>query len=78
MGTRILLDCAQVCQNLNNGPNILKVSGNIAAIIVECFIWYISLMYLLKCRSYEAFNADDLYKTSRQKLQIEKVIIPIL
>ena len=35
-------------------------------------------MYLLICRSYEAFNADDLDKTSRQKLQIEKVIIPIL
>ena len=35
-------------------------------------------MYLLIWRSYEAFNADDLDKTSRQKLQIEKVIIPIL
>ena len=35
-------------------------------------------MYRLICRSYVAFNAVDLYKTSRQKLQIEKVIIPIL
>ena len=35
-------------------------------------------MYLLICRSYKALNADDLDKTSRQKLQIEKVIIPII
>ena len=32
-------------------------------------------MYLLMCRSYEALNADGLDKTSRQKLQFEKVII---
>ena len=35
-------------------------------------------MYLLICESYEALNAGDLDKTSRQKLEIEKVIIPIL
>ena len=28
--------------------------------------------------SYDAFNTDDLDKTTRQKLQFEKVIIPIL
>ena len=77
MGTWIVLDCARLCQNLTNGPNILKVSENTAANDFECFSWYISLMYLLKSRSYEAFNADHLDKTSRQKLQIEKVIIPI-
>ena len=67
MGTRILLDCAQVCQNLNNGPNILKVADNTAGIITNVFSWYMSLMYRLKCRSYVAFNADHLDKTSRQK-----------
>ena len=77
MGTRIVLDCARVCQNLNNGQNILKFLG-ILLRLFRMFLLYISLMYLLKCRSYEAFNADDLDKTSRQKLQIEKVIIPIL
>ena len=42
------------------------------------FLLYISLIYLLIYRSYDAFNADDLDKTSRQKRQFEKVIIPIL
>ena len=42
------------------------------------FLLYISLMYILMCRSYEALNADGLDKTSRPKLQFEKVIIPIL
>ena len=42
------------------------------------FLLYIALMYLLMYRSYEALNADGLDKTSRQKPQFEKVIIPIL
>ena len=78
MGTWIVLDCARLCQNLTNGQNIRKVPEKYCWDYCRMFLWYISLMYLLICRSYEAFNADDLYKTSRQKLQIEKVIIPIL
>ena len=42
MGTRIVLDCAQVCQNLNNGQNILKVSENTAAIISYGFAVHFS------------------------------------
>ena len=78
MGTSIVLDCARVCQNLSNGQNILKVSVNTAGIITNVSCYTYALMYLLICRSYEALNADGLDKTSRQKLQFEKVIIPIL
>ena len=50
----------------------------ILLLLLEMFLLYISLIYLLIYRSYDAFNADDLDKTSRQKRQFEKVIIPIL
>ena len=42
------------------------------------FMLYISPMYRFICSSYGALIAGDLYKTSRQKLQIEKVIIPVV
>ena len=45
MGTRILLDCAQVCQNLNNGQNILKISENTAAIILNGFAVHFTYVY---------------------------------
>ena len=44
---------------------------------VECFCYTFLLCIFYKCISYDAFNADDLDKTSRDNLQIEKVIIPI-
>ena len=46
--------------------------------LLGMFLLYISLMYLLMCRSYEALNPVGLVKTSRPKLQFEKVIIPIV
>ena len=60
---------------------MVRISSKFQRILLELvwlFLLYISLMYLLICRSYKALNADDLDKTSRQKLQIEKVIIPII
>ena len=78
MGTSIVLDCARVCQNWSNGQNILKISVNTARIIANVSCYTFALMYLLIYRSYEALNADGLDKTSRQKPQFEKVIIPIL
>ena len=50
----------------------------IAVIIRNVFAIHFSYLSFNLHLSYDAFNADDLYKTSRQKLQIEKVIIPIL
>ena len=46
--------------------------------LLRMFLLYISLMYLLMCRSYKALNPVGLDKTSRPKLQFEKVIIPIV
>ena len=56
----ILLDCSRVCKNLTNGQNLLKFWHNISALLFEMFLLYISLIYLLIYRSYDAFNADDM------------------
>ena len=42
MGTWIWPDCVRVCQNLNNGQNILKVSENASGIISNVFAIHFS------------------------------------
>ena len=70
----IVLECAEIWPMVRISSNFLKILLR----LLGMFLLYISLMYLLIGRRYDAFNADDLDKTSRQKRQFEKVIIPIL
>ena len=77
-GLYILLDCARVLQKIEQWTESPQSFCSHIAAIIKNVLLYISLMYLLICRSYYAFNADQLDKTSPQKLQFEKVIIPIL
>ena len=53
------------------------INQNIDVIISKVSIYICHISHLIY-GSYDAFNTDDLDKTSRQKLQFEKVIIPIL
>ena len=77
MGTRVLLDSARVCQNLTNGPNILKYSENTASIITNVFAIHFSYV-CFNLQELWGLESDDLNITSRQNRRIEKVIIPIL
>ena len=46
MGTRILLACAQVCQNLNNGQNIRKVAETTAGDYCRMFLADTFILYV--------------------------------
>ena len=70
-----MLEFVQIFDQWSESPVIFR---GVLLLLFGMFVLYISFMYLLIFSSYEAFNADDLDKTSRQKLQFEKVIIPIL
>ena len=70
----IVLEFAKI---LTNGQNLLTLIKNIDVIISKVSIYNCHICHLIY-GSYDAFNTDALDKTTRQKLQFEKVIIPIL
>ena len=70
----IVLEFAKIWPMVRISSTLIK---NIDVIISKVSIYICHISHLIY-GSYDAFNTDDLDKTSRQKLQFEKVIIPIL